>query len=79
MSASLSIRNVDDDLVAGLKKRAAANGRSAEAEMREILRLAVRGQPHDAFATLAAEVRALTADRVHTPSLTLLREARDER
>jgi plasmid stability protein len=36
--ASLSVRNLDDDLLARLKRRAARHGRSAEAEVRDILR-----------------------------------------
>jgi hypothetical protein len=35
---SLMVRDVDDDLIARLHRRAAAHGRSAEAEHREILR-----------------------------------------
>jgi antitoxin FitA len=35
---SLIVRNVDDDLIMRLKRRAAAHGRSAEAEHRDILR-----------------------------------------
>ena len=38
---SLLVRNVDDDLVSRLKARAAAHGRSAEAEHRDILRQAL--------------------------------------
>ena len=38
MPGSLSIRNLDDALVRSLKHRAARHGRSAEAEVREILR-----------------------------------------
>ena len=41
--AQLLVRNLDDDLVDALKARAAANGRSAEAEHREILLAALRG------------------------------------
>jgi plasmid stability protein len=37
----LIVRNVDEKLVRALKLRAAANGRSAEAEHREILREAL--------------------------------------
>lgn len=36
--AQLTIRNVDDEVVAALKLRAGQRGRSAEAEVREILR-----------------------------------------
>ena len=35
--ASLIVRRLDEDLVRRLKERAAANGRSAEAEHRAIL------------------------------------------
>lgn len=34
----LTVRNVDDEIIRQLKIRAAENGRSAEAEHREILR-----------------------------------------
>ncbi len=80
MSRSLHVRNVDDAIVSRLKRRAAANGRSAEAEHREILRAALTESvaPTD-FERLAAEVRKLTGRRPHTPSEVLVREGRDER
>ena len=40
--AQLTVRQVDDELVRELKLRAARHGRSAEAEIREILRNALR-------------------------------------
>ena len=39
--ASITIRNLDDDVKTGLRMRAAANGRSMEEEARRILREAV--------------------------------------
>ncbi|OLT41844.1 hypothetical protein BJF86_02205 [Serinicoccus sp. CNJ-927] len=39
----LIVRNIEDEVVAALQKRAAARGRSAEAEHRVILREAVLG------------------------------------
>lgn len=36
--AAITIRNLDDSLKEGLRQRAAANGRSMEDEVREILR-----------------------------------------
>ncbi len=39
--ATLTVRNLDDDIVRRLRIRAAENGRSAEAEHREILRAAL--------------------------------------
>ncbi len=77
--ASLSVRNLDDDLLALLKRRAARRGRSAEAEVREILRQALSSEAEVGFDDLAAELRALTAGREHTPAETLLRESRGER
>lgn len=40
--AQLIVRNLDDDLVRRLKQRAAAHGRSAEEEHRQLLRQALR-------------------------------------
>ena len=79
MAQSLHVRNLDDELIAKLKRRAARHGRSAEAEHREILRQALSPEAEPDFFTLAAELRKLTAGRRHTPSEVLLREGRDER
>ena len=77
--AQLIVRNLDEELVARLKQRAAEHGRSAEAEHREILREALMGEPRRSFWELAAEVRAMTAGRHYTPAEDLLHEAREER
>ena len=77
--ASLSVRNLDDTLLSQLKRRAARHGRSAEAEMRDILRQTLSGEAEPGFDDLAAELRALTAGRRHTPAEHLLRESREER
>jgi len=79
MPGSLSVRNLEDSLIQGLKLRAARNGRSTEAEVREILRQALAQGSEAGFDKLAAELRALTAARIHTPAEVLLRESRDER
>lgn len=79
MSVSLHVRNLDAELVARLKRRAARHGRSAEAEHREILKHALSAEAEPSFEELAAQLRKLTADRAQTPSEVLLREARDER
>jgi antitoxin FitA len=76
---SLSVRNLDDDLIARLKRRAARHGHSAEAEVRDILRLTLLEDREPTFEELAAELRALTKERHQTPSEKLLRESRDER
>jgi plasmid stability protein len=77
--ASLSVRNLDDDLLARLKRRAARHGRSAEAEVRDILWQILSGEAETEFETIAAELRALTSGRRHTPAEYLVREGRDER
>lgn len=76
---SLSVRNLDDELIVRLKRRAARHGHSAEAEVREILRQTLGAETELSFEDLAAELRALTADRRHTPAEQLQREGRDER
>jgi antitoxin FitA len=48
--ASLLVRNVDEALVQSLREQAAANGRSAEAEHREILAKALRKPRRKTFA-----------------------------
>jgi plasmid stability protein len=79
MPGNLQVRNLDDDLIGRLKRRAAMHGRSTEAEHREILRQALSAEIEPAFAELAAQMRALTAGRTQTPAEQLLREGRDER
>lgn len=79
MAGNLHVRNLDDNLIAKLKMRAARHGRSAEAEHREILRQALESESEPSFDELAARLRLLTAQRKQTPSEVLLREGRDER
>lgn len=79
MGGNLHVRNLDDELITKLKRRAARHGRSAEAEHREILRQALAGEDEPSFDQLAAELRQLTKRRRQTPSEILLRESRDER
>ena len=79
MAGNLHVRNLEDDLIARLKRRAARHGRTPEAEHREILRQALAGEDEPSFETLAADLRKLTKRRAQTPSETLLREGRRER
>ena len=79
MSGNLHVRNIEDEVILRLKQRAVRNGRSAEAEHREILRQVLSSEPASSFRELAAELRAMTAGRKHTPSEVLQREGRDER
>ena len=76
--AQLIVRELDDDLVAALKARAARNGRSAEAEPRRILEAALRSQAErPAFAAAAARLRARYSSDID--STDLIRDARDAR
>ncbi|MEP6678394.1 MAG: hypothetical protein ABI812_08340 [Betaproteobacteria bacterium] len=80
MAGNLHVRNLDDDLIVRLKRRAARHGRSTEAEHREILRQALAADVAPSFDSLAAELRALTKKTgKQTPSELILREGRDER
>lgn len=58
--ASIIIRNLEDDVKARLKLRAATHGRSMEEEARDILRLAVGSA--DPRADLGAAIAARFAD-----------------
>jgi plasmid stability protein len=52
--ATLVVRQLDDDIVRRLKERAAAHGRSAEAEHRAILDEALRPRPRTGAELIAA-------------------------
>ncbi len=79
MPGNLHVRNLDDDLISRLKRRAARHGRSTEAEHREILRQALASEVEPSFEALAADLRKLTRARKQTPSEILLREGRKQR
>jgi len=79
MPGNLHVRNVEDDIILRLKRRALRHGRSAEAEHREILRQVLSEEPEASFDDLAAELRSKIANRRQTPSELLLREGREER
>jgi plasmid stability protein len=77
--ASLSVRNLDDDTLGRLKRRAARHGRSVEAEVSTILCRVLSSESEPSFDELAAEIRLLTAGCTHTQADVLQREGRDER
>jgi antitoxin FitA len=54
--AQLVVRNLPDDLVLALKRRAAHHNRSAEQEHREILRAALKGTQRKSFAQLLLQM-----------------------
>lgn len=79
MPGNLHVRNLEDDIILRLKRRAARHGRPVEAEHREILRQALASEVEPAFDELSARLRKLTKRRTQTPSEILLREGREER
>lgn len=56
MATNLIVRNVEENVVLTLKQRAAAHGRSAEAEHREILRAALQRPPRRALPEVLASM-----------------------
>jgi antitoxin FitA len=74
----LLVRDVPQDVVEALKRRAAEHGRSAEAEHRIILEETLRAG-RSGFWERAANLREETGDRVLTDSTELIRQDRDER
>lgn len=74
--AQLTVRNVDDEIAAALKARAAKAGRSAEAEHRRILEEALRPHPDPGFFPEARARRVKLGPGV-PPTADLLREDRD--
>ena len=80
--ATLTVRNLDEDIVRRLRIRAAEHGRSAEAEHREILRLALAGEgrlERRQAAERLADFRRRTAGRGSPSAEELLHQARAER
>jgi antitoxin FitA len=76
--AQLLVRDVPQDVVEALKRRAAEHGRSAEAEHRIILEETLRAG-RSGFWERAAKLREEIADRIFTDSTELIRQDRDER
>lgn len=62
MATNLVVRNIDADVVQALKQTAAAHGRSAEAEHREILRAALQRPPRRSFAEVLASMPEVGTD-----------------
>ena len=83
--ATLTVRNLDDDVVRRLRVRAAEHGRSAEAEHREILRLVLIGdeaqqaEQRQRVAECLSEFHRRTGGRGSPSAAQLLEEARAKR
>ena len=76
--ATLTIRNVDQEIVDRLKAKAKENGRSLEAEAREILAQASQKPSPNEFRAIADRIAAMTPKGVkQTDSTKIIREFRD--
>ncbi|HZX30057.1 MAG TPA: DNA-binding protein [Rhodocyclaceae bacterium] len=62
MATNLVVRNIEPDVVQALKQAAAAHGRSAEAEHREILKAALSRPPRRSFAEVLASMPDVGTD-----------------
>ena len=76
--ASVTIRNLDDEIVARLKNRARGNNRSLEAELRVILGECAGMSGTVNLRARAEQIAAMTPDRPQTDSAELLQDLRDQ-
>ena len=75
---NVTVRNIDDDVLAFLKAQAKANHRSLEGEIRHLLAQQVlRHTRLEDFRERTLRLGALTAGTPQTDSVSLLREDRD--
>ena len=75
--ATVTIRNLDGEIVERLKYKAKQNGRSLEAEVRELLKQAADRKTTEELLAIADRIAAMTPDVPQTDSAELIREDRD--
>ncbi len=77
--ASITIRNLDDDVKQRLRLRAAMHGRSMEEEARDILRQVTTesAPPRNLAAAIRARVTSTDRTDIHLPARDLMREPPD--
>lgn len=77
--AQVLVRNLDDNVVERLRRKAELNGLSLEQELREVLTAAARLTPEERVA-LSRRIRALTpGGKLRSESADLIRQDRDSR
>ena len=77
--AQVIVRNLEDGVVAALKRRAQLHGQALEQEFRDILSAAARPKRHERVA-IAERIRAMTPAAIeHTDSTESIRQDRDRR
>lgn len=76
--ANVTVRNIDDGVIASLKAQAKANHRSLEGEIRHVLaQRARRWAGVEEFRERTARLHELTAGQPQSDSVDLIREDRD--
>ena len=76
--ANVTVRNIDDQVIASLKAQAKANHRSLEGEIRHVLaQQALRSTRLEEFRERTERLQSLTNGLPQTDSVTLIREDRD--
>ena len=76
--ASVTVRNIDDRVIASLKAQAKANHRSLEGEIRHVLaRQALRSVRLEEFRERTERLHSLTEGLPQTDSVALIREDRN--
>jgi plasmid stability protein len=75
--ATVTIRNLDDDIVERLRARARLNDRSLEAELRLLLAQASRAIDAAEFVDITDGIRRLSPSPIRSDTTAMLREARD--
>jgi plasmid stability protein len=76
---NLLIRDLDDDVLQGLKAAAKANGRSLQAEIHDVLRRANTRNLAETRRLSAKWLKRLSRRGHHSDSAALIREDRDAR
>jgi len=79
---TLTVRNLDDDVIESVREEARRNNRSLEAEAREIFKRhkELRRRPTtEELLDLVDKIAAMTPDVPQTDSVELLRQTREER
>lgn len=75
--ASVTVRNIDDQVIASLKAQAKANHRSLEGEIRHVLtQQALRSARLEEFRERTERLQSLTEGTPQTDSVALIREDR---
>lgn len=76
--ANLTVRNIEEGVMASLRAQAKANHRSLEGEIRHLLvQQALRWTRVNEFRERTARLRSLTENIPQTDSVALIREDRD--